>query len=447
MLRIGMAKVDITPPLGTPCSLGLDDGCELIFDPPFVRALVLSDGEKTVCVLSADLIGLQHETHRDLQQAIYEKTGIPPEHVVAHATHTHEAPNVQIGNNRELAPYGLVFADPDYYQTFLGAAARAAASALADLFPASVETGRGLVQGVASNRRLIDENGQVLMRYSRPGPELRAYPEGDIDPWVRVIRLREQSGEREALILNYCCHPTAAGGDEERYATADFPGHAMRLLEAERPGRFCTYFTGPCGDINPGKYVGDGNSPEDRMRDVRLLGSRLAEGIRAALRDMAPLRRSGLNLMRQPLALPLRSDLPSREELRASLAEAVQQYREAKRRGERVPGGGDIRRLAYKLQILRLSENGSLPTEVVALRIGEAALCFLPGECFLALARSLWRAFPDTPLLPVAPTHYMSYIPTPESYQAGGYEPGVAHVGPEAFQTLVEAATRTISQV
>jgi len=448
MLRVGLARQDITPALGTPCSLGLDDECREVFDPPFVRVLALQDGDEPVLLLSTDLIGLQQRNQHDIKNALSAATGVPRDRIVAHGTHSHESPTVQVANNVPLEPYGLQFADPEYYRLFLDRAAQAARDAMAGMFTSQVSWGRGKVSGVASNRRILNEEGKARLRGSRPDAAMRAYPEGDFDPWARVLRFREADGPREVLLLNYCCHPTAAGGDEEWYVTADFPGEAMRLLEAERPDRACTYFTGPCGNVNPGKYVGDGQEPADRIRDVRLLGGRLAEGIRAALRETEPIEGDGLHFATRPVRMPLRQEIPAREDLEARLAEAVEVYRQAKAEGRRLPGGGDIRRLAHKLQLRAHTEGDFLPTEVAALRWGSFGAAFLPGECFLEIARALWDRFPDLKLVPVAPVDYtLGYVPTPETYGQGGYEAEVANVSEKGFGTLVEAAAAAVEAV
>ena len=448
MLQVGVAKVEITPPLGVPCSLGLDDACELVLDTPYIRAIALSDGVMAICLLAADVIGLQQQTLADLRQAVSRATGLPPEAIIAHATHSHEAPSVHIALNKELEPYGLQYTDPAYYQSFLRSVAEAAQAALGNMFSAKLAWGRGQVMGVASNRRIVDEDGRVSMRWSNSNAELRDYPEGNIDPWVRLLLLQESNGPRQALILNYCCHPTAAGGDEERYVTGDFPGEAMRLLEMERQGRSCLYFTGPCGNINPGKYTGDAGTVEDRVRDVHRLGSRLADGVHLALAAVEPMDADSLRLTREVVTLPVRQEMLPAEQLRAHLDEAVQRYREAKLANKRLPGGGDIRRLAHKSAFLRLAKGGAIPTEVVAMGIGSAAICFLPGECFLELAQSLWGRFPHLNLQIVAPTDYsISYVPTPEAYRLGGYEAEVANVGPEAFGILLEAATQALQRL
>ena len=54
MLKVGFASAEITPPLGTPCALGLDNEAEAILGPVYVRATVLGEGATAVGLLSAD---------------------------------------------------------------------------------------------------------------------------------------------------------------------------------------------------------------------------------------------------------------------------------------------------------------------------------------------------------------------------------------------------------
>ena len=141
-------------------------------------------------------------------------------------------------------------------------------------------------QGIASNRRIPvpGQAGKVLFRESRPSAELRRYPEGPIDPLVRLLLFRLVETGEMVGICNYNCHPTAAGGDAGAYATGDYPGVGMAIAEGDVPGLSLLHLTGTCGEINPGKYVsGDGYRAEDRQRDTWRLGSRYAAAIVSAV--------------------------------------------------------------------------------------------------------------------------------------------------------------------
>ena len=53
-MKIGYGEVDITPELGIPCALGLDNECEEIFDPISVIAIAVEHGSERVMLTAAD---------------------------------------------------------------------------------------------------------------------------------------------------------------------------------------------------------------------------------------------------------------------------------------------------------------------------------------------------------------------------------------------------------
>ena len=64
-MKAGFGKACITPILGTPCALGLDNEAEEIYDDIYVRALCLQDEAPPVVALSVDVIGMNRpETKR-----------------------------------------------------------------------------------------------------------------------------------------------------------------------------------------------------------------------------------------------------------------------------------------------------------------------------------------------------------------------------------------------
>jgi hypothetical protein len=82
-----------------------------------------------------------------------------------------------------------------------------------------------------------------------------------------------------------------------------------------------------------------------------------------------------------------------------------------------------------------------LTTEVAGLALGELLLVFLPGECFLELGHVIRHHYPHRRVVIAEGCDYSpGYIPVPEAYHAGGYEPQAAIVGPEGFSLLATAA-------
>ena len=62
MLKAGVAKLDITPPVGVRMSgfAGRVFPSLAVHDPLYARGLVLDDGENRLAVVALDLVGIWH---------------------------------------------------------------------------------------------------------------------------------------------------------------------------------------------------------------------------------------------------------------------------------------------------------------------------------------------------------------------------------------------------
>src|SRR5664280_1309936 len=94
-MKVGVAKVDITPPLGC-----LMDGFEArtsgatgIHDPLHARALVAEGADgTTVALVVADLLQIDPRLQGLVANEVLEQTGIPRERLQLAGTHTHSGP-------------------------------------------------------------------------------------------------------------------------------------------------------------------------------------------------------------------------------------------------------------------------------------------------------------------------------------------------------------------
>ena len=85
-LKVGMAVVDITPPLGLLLAgfAARTEPATGAHDPLTVRAVVVGD----TAVVVADVIGI----HEAMSARIRERCPLPSANVIVAATHTHGAP-------------------------------------------------------------------------------------------------------------------------------------------------------------------------------------------------------------------------------------------------------------------------------------------------------------------------------------------------------------------
>jgi hypothetical protein len=99
--------------------------------------------------------------------------------------------------------------------------------------------------------------------------------------------------------------------------------------------------------------------------------------------------------------------------------------------------------------LARLQDRGELekalqayrPIEIQAVRIGEAALIGLPGECFTEYALEIKRRWPGRAfVVSLVNGDLQGYIVTEEAAAQGGYEATTALFDPTAGRVLVDQA-------
>src|SRR5262249_44590902 len=148
--------------------------------------------------------------------------------------------------------------------------------------------GHGRVHAVASNRRILGDDGSV--RFTRTSatrdPKVRAEPEGLIDPWLRTVSFWNGATPLAALSY-YATHPMSYYGDGR--VSSDFCGLARKRRQDEEPDVFQIYFTGCAGNITAGKY-NDGSHANRRVLRDRIYDAMTAAwrvSTRQAVRDFS----------------------------------------------------------------------------------------------------------------------------------------------------------------
>jgi hypothetical protein len=285
-----------------------------------------------------------------------------------------------------------------------------------------VGTGQVKAEHIASARRLKDEKGRPLTRYSGAAkdPKMAQAPEGPIDPWLKTVTLAR--GRKPLVRLHYyATHPQTFCCDGR--ASADFVGLAREAVEREEKV-FQIYFTGCSGDVTAGKY-NDGSA-----RAQAELREHLVSAMEAANAETRFTRAKSLVWRTQPVMLPLRSDNDRvAAQSRAWLDDPAQPE------GRRVYEGA--MRLAF-------FERASRPIQVSSLQIGKVHILHLPGEPMLDFQlyaqQAAARDF-------VAVAGYgdcgCAYICTDAAMAEGGYEPSASNVG-RGSEALLKAAIRAL---
>jgi hypothetical protein len=420
-LRLATFDIDATPPVGS----------HMAYDPVTnkwdlglrARGVVLLGAGEPIVLCAVDWIGIANEGHDAFRGALARAAATQTNRVALHTLHQHDAPDCDFSAERILKQAGM---DPRQYEgTFHRQVLSNLVAAVTEALPRAqpvthVGLGEARVERVASNRRIFGPDGKVCcVRYTAcKDAELRAAPEGTIDPIISVVSLWNE--EKPVAVLSYyATHP------QSYYRTGipnpDFPGLARFHRDLAVAGTLHVHFNGAGGNIGAGKY-NDGAST-NRLS----LAQRLAEGMRQAWANTKrdAIASTAVDWTFEAVALPPSKHLDALDSKEGKFATQWE---------------------ASRVAWLRRCRAGH-KVEVTCLRLGRARILHMPGELFVEYQLAAKAHRPD---LFVAMAAYGDYAPwyigTTVAYEEGGYEtePRSSNVAPEVEGVLMGAIRRLL---
>jgi neutral ceramidase len=399
-LWAGMARREITPPVGTPLSgfiarIGLSTG---IADPLSSRALVLSQGENTVVVVQLDLLGLAAWHVEEIRRASLRIAGVSADKVLISTTHTHSGPGM-------LSVRGCLVAGLDYQWSVVRKTIDTIRQAYGKQQPAHVRINR-VPFALGINRRQKTATGVVLgVDRRKPAPKF-------LD-----VALVDMRGGDSCVLFSHAAHPYILGGNET-LISGDFPSFACRFLE-KSTGVTAMFLNGCAGDIAPLRAF----QGVDAAREE---GIRLARAVRQGLNGACEIRAVPINAASTRVLLPYAA-LPTLASLEQMKREQEHTVRPEERTNPAVTG--KIRAAlddwadAMARVVKRTSALEPIFAEVQILRIGEWCLLAISGEPFFAIGQRICQAVPSLNLWILGYGNaYSGYLPTTRAVREGGYE-------------------------
>jgi hypothetical protein len=410
-LHLALFTADVSPPLGHPLCGGWIEPVRAVDDPLRAKGIVLLGMGQPVVLCALDWCGVRNEAYRAWREALAGAAHTVPASVAVQCVHPHNAPFADTEAERLLeAVKGPPSLDLKFFDRVVKQTADAVKKALArtERFT-HIGMGHAKVDQVASNRRIIGDDGKVkYVRYSATkDPKVRAEPEGLIDPWLKTLSFWD--GNRPLAALHYyATHPMSYYGDGR--VTSDFCGLARdkRQMDDLKIGQI--YFTGCAGNITAGKYNDGATENRPVLRD------RIYAAMVAAWKATQRHPVNGWEWRVEPMKLPPRTEKSFGEEESRRVLENPKES--AARRGNG----------AYQLVWLHRIDR---PIELTCLDFGKAQVLHLPGEPFIEYQLQAQKLRPDTV---VCVAGYgddgPGYIPTNAAFLEGGYEPTVALAAP-----------------
>lgn len=428
-VKLAVFDIDATPPLG---SLMAYDPVKRLDELTLrCRGIVLLGAGKPIVLCAVDWIGIANEGHDAFRDALARAAGTTRDRVTVHTLHQHDAPGCDFTAERIIRELGLTEYgrfESTFHRQVIKRAAEVIEQSLASAQPVT-HYGWGVadVKEVASNRRIMGPDGRVrATRYTATkSPELRAEPEGTIDPQVSLLSFWNED-KPLAVLSYYACHP------QSYYRTGvpspDFPGIARFFRGQAVPEALHVHFNGAGGNLGAGKY-NDG-AKENRV----ILATRLAAGMKQAFEatEKLPLAAGDLGWETVPVKLP-----PAPHLIKSELIEALKTE----------PARGYIAK-ADQLAWLERCEKGHA-IDIACLRVGGARVVHMPGELFVEYQLAAKALRPDLKVAMAAYGDYgPGYIGTTVAYPQGGYETSknASNVAPEVEPVLMDAVKKLLKK-
>ncbi len=424
--HIATFTADVTPPEGHPLCGGWIEPVRGVDDPLKALGLVLLGQGKPIVLCVFDWVALRNDAHLAVRKALADAAHTTIEHVTVHAVHPHNAPFADTVAQKLLdEAKGPPSLDLKFFDRVVKDVAKACRDSLAKTKKFThIGVGSATIKEVASNRRVIGEDGKV--RFTRTSatkdPVARAAPEGLIDPILKTLSFWDGDTLLAALHY-YATHPMSYYGDGR--VSADFCGLARQKLQDENPKVFQAYFTGCAGNVTAGKY-NDG-AKENRV----ILRDRMYGGMTESLKSTKKTLVEGWDWRVEAVKLPPRKEASFGE---VESRKALEDEKAAKsKRGN----------AAYQLAWLKRQDR---PIDIGCLDFGgKLFVLHLPGEAFIEYQLAAQKMRPEqTVFVASYGDDGCGYIPTPAGYLQGGYEPTVALAGPESEAILLKAMAKLL---
>lgn len=410
--RAGAFAVDITPRKFPVRIAGgfLEGKGTKVNDPLFARCVVLDDGGTKIAFAIVDTCMMTRQLIDEAKQLASAQCGIPVDHMMVSATHTHSAPAAMgcLGTRQ----------DRDYATWLPGKIAEGIVAAAKRLQPAKIGWASIDDWEHTHNRRwirrpetkVVDPFGNATgLANMHPGYLSTDIigPSGPVDPGLSVLSVQTRDGQPLAVLANYSQHYFGASP-----VSADYYGlfckHVARLLgqAGEGNGPFvCAMSQGTSGDLMWMDY----GAPKKTIT-ADSYAEAVAKYAEQALKQVRYHDTVPLVIVEKKLALNYRVPDEKRLEWARPIAARI------------VDDLPKDKVEVYANEALILHERQKTEIKLQAIRVGELSISTLPNEVYALTGLKLKAQSPFAAHFNIELANGAEgYIPPPEQHVLGGY--------------------------
>ena len=471
--KVGFARVDITPPLGVymPGYYQIRRATQVL-DPLQINMLALSDGKETALVAQFDTEALSDYSADLMRDAVVKATGVPRDHVLLHASHTHDGGQLafKCSNGSASTVNTANFNETDrlYLEMCVSRAADAAVNAIRDLKAAKLSVGRSRAERISFGRRYLMKDGTVKTNPGTNNPDI-VKPVGTADDTVQVVRI-DREGGKSICVINFQTHPDVVGGTT---ITADWPGLARPVFEAATFGEaLCVVINGTQGDVNhcnvmprPGELNGlkrDFDAVDRGYDHAKHMANVLAAAALKVWYKCAPVEAGALKCGVAEVKVPAqKGDADPKKDL--AWAKDVWALHEKSEKDGTVATDRDLVTLKYGWKDMELTTECARAGRIIRMAahddyhripiwgvaIGQAvAFGAFPGEPFNDIGVEIRKGSPfKMTVLSCLTNGSKGYFPFSDSYKQGGYESATSPFGPSVADDLIAGELNLLNKL
>jgi neutral ceramidase len=435
-LKIGAAAVRITPPIGVPLAgQYFDRGATGVHDDLFAKALVIEKAGVRVAIVSCDLVDIGTNLVPEVRKMAFRSTGIPEDHIMVSATHSHTGPVIPSPGNMNSSQGKMPEVLTEYISKLPELISESIRLANNNLKPAVLSFGLGHEETISFNRRFFMTDGTVGWNPGKLNP-LIIKPAGPIDPDVAVLYAESTDGKPLSTYVNFALHLDIAGGLE---ISADMPFTLSKILGEVKNREMITMFAqGCCGNINHLNVKTA--EKQSGYAEAERIGTVLAGEVIKTYTRLKPLNVSIISVKSEIVPLPLadisKDDLPWARKIASKYGK---------------PDAAPFMDMVKAFKIIEIYDRKDKPVdaEIQVIAIGDScAIVSLPGEIFAELGMYIKSRspYPYTIVEELANVS-IDYIPDMKACMEGNYEPVSSRCAPGSGELLAKKAVEMLYEL
>ncbi|PEY30130.1 alkaline ceramidase [Bacillus cereus] len=384
MSKVGVCKVDITPPLGIDLiGYHRKTGISNIEERIYATVYVFENNQTKAVFISIDNIGMLIEDTRIIREQVANELNVSFENITVVYTHTHSGPET-VGDDQLVKSYKTILIT----NVIKGAV-------IANENMQLSEVGWNVTTDeIGVNRREKTSDGKVKMGINENGV---------VDKRIGVLAIRNYKTKNLTGIIIFCtAHPNVLKSDSD-ILSADYPGVTREILE-QTLNCPVMIVQGAAGNVNA-KYRGS-------KKALKQMAYILSGSVLTMLPTVTYNLISELKTISTTMKMKLK-DIPELEEIKKMALLAKKQW------GVNTDQWLNVVVAKHKENIRQLT----IDLEIQLFRINDGSFSGIPMEPFSETALAIKENLNNELAFFGGYTNgYLGYLPTKEEYTYGGYE-------------------------